>query len=683
MGKSKSGRNRERKRKAADQARHSKHSNTREEEDDDDDDKELLAAAAAWAEQAEPPSNNSKTRDSAGFPKGKKLKMSPQEQRLPLAFPRQNDENKKRSLLLPASGFLRDEEPYRESFQTALDTAYEGCVWDSPNAGAGAGDTSTSVFDEDKIQWALNIMDTEGLFRTDVTQPAGLGSKCVKTYVTRCLLGEEGTTYKYLGLRMFSHTWSAAATKGGSSTNSKSPQLQSQLKEAIKIIAGLNQRLTSQTEKHLKTLEQKRIARGMDQPVIQGRAGFDITLINRMKVSPNWKEEPMFRDGNKCPVSWHADSSLEQYSTIAVYQTLVQGEDNNSNNIKATNKKQKNKHHPPHQTNMNSQDRDWSVALRVAHDTEGPKAKRLSDITVVEESPPIAVSLQSGSAYYLLDDHNHHHQHAVLAPNDVRDASVRFSSTHRLLRQGHNVQHMLARCETICSSNFDRRKGPKIWRSEQILLNEIEFEWLRQFFIQGTENKELLWDYWNEPIQRLFQYWEQLETRTRQVLLILQNAAEERCGLLLSVKDKPFLREQRTKALATIHEILGQRSPKGPIYDSFATILMERSCKREQWAKRERDPVFKRMPPGYQPIPFPVIYNGTKESSTSNEAAFGRSPMPNGSADFLSKLALHVKAWGVCYENQSANELPEGDLLAGHLDSGPKVAASELNNISR
>ena len=50
-------------------------------------------------------------------------------------------------------------------------------------------------------------MEDEGLFRTDVTQPFSLGTKCAKTYVTRCLLGKDGTTYKYLGLRMFVHPW--------------------------------------------------------------------------------------------------------------------------------------------------------------------------------------------------------------------------------------------------------------------------------------------------------------------------------------------------------------------------------------------------------------------------------------------------------------------------------------------
>jgi alpha-ketoglutarate-dependent dioxygenase FTO len=147
---------------------------------------------------------------------------------------------------------------------------------------------------------------------------------------------------------------------------------------------------------------------------------FDIALINRMENSSNLKQEPSLGEG-KCSVSWHADSSLEHYSTIAVYHSLDQ---------------------PP------TADGARSVALRVAPHSEGPTASRRgTDIesSIATETPPIAVSLPSGSVYYLLVDFNHHHQHAVLAEGD---AGVRFSSTHRLLHDSHNVSYILERCKT-------------------------------------------------------------------------------------------------------------------------------------------------------------------------------------------------------------------------------------------
>lgn len=48
---------------------------------------------------------------------------------------------------------------------------------------------------------AFDALENGGVFRADVTQPFGLGTKCAATYVTRTLVGEPGSTYKYLGLR--------------------------------------------------------------------------------------------------------------------------------------------------------------------------------------------------------------------------------------------------------------------------------------------------------------------------------------------------------------------------------------------------------------------------------------------------------------------------------------------------
>ena len=52
-------------------------------------------------------------------------------------------------------------------------------------------------------------LEAHGFYRFDITQPHGLNSRCATTFVTRCLVGEPGITYKYLGLRMFSHPWIA------------------------------------------------------------------------------------------------------------------------------------------------------------------------------------------------------------------------------------------------------------------------------------------------------------------------------------------------------------------------------------------------------------------------------------------------------------------------------------------
>jgi len=422
----------------------------------------------------------------------------------PPAFP--HDEG----LIVPKDDFLKCVHPYEQSFKRAIDTAYEGFVVDD-DAGEGINTKSTGswkgnnikakspIFDHEAIQRALKKMDQAGIFLTDVTQPRGLGTKCAKTYVTRCLLGDEGTTYKYLGLRMFAHPWSVKpASKGLKDSNVNNGSYS--VDDALSEISKLNDTLTERTKHHLVDLEKKRKQRMGFQTngdsYISGRAKFDITLINRMTNSPDLKLEPTQKK-HKCSVSWHADSSLEHYSSIGVYQTIIS--DNGNNEKKKELKKMSlDEEQKQKLRRENELAKRWAVALRVAHDSEGPAASRRGtniDAAVVKETPVISVSMPSRSAYYLLDDFNHHHQHAVLVDNDndhdQSTAGVRYASTHRLLRESHNVNFVLERCRCVCSQFH--KKGVRVWKTEQTCLFSIESSWIRQFYIQGQGHKDNLW----------------------------------------------------------------------------------------------------------------------------------------------------------------------------------------------
>jgi alpha-ketoglutarate-dependent dioxygenase FTO len=614
--------------------------------DDDEEDDDLLAAAAAWASapsQKQQPTVHHKIKQKKPTVTTTSAKHI---HRKPPPFPTAN-----KNLPIPEHDFLKDEGIYRPSFQAALDTSYEGLAWDHPNV----------VLPESQLQQALAVLDEYGLFRTDVTQPAGLGTKLVPSYVTRCLLGEEGTTYRYLGLRMFSHPWN------GGTKNSK------KLQAALQTFQELNTKLTQRTQLHLQDLKQKRQAASrrtnddahQQEPVINGKTGFDVTLINKMTIHKRLREEPMFKGAhNKYSVGWHADSSLQHFSTIAVYQSIV-----------TPAKKTKSTFEKGADNNQN-----WSVALRVTHDAEGPNGKRLGDITVEETAPPIAVELPSGSTYYMLDDFNHHHQHAVLAPPHISSSSssssIRYSSTHRLLRQGHNVKDILKRCHKTTSAILLTATtgigGPKKWRSEQLLLTELENEWLRQFFIQGSDHKQLLWEsYWNKPIQQLFQYWQLLETQTRQVLVLLQQAAQEQCNTNAGASDQKKKKKDghNANAAATrVEQLSGDRTPKDALYSTMASLLLERAKSRDLWHKREVDPVFQKLPPGCRPIPFPVHFGGstatTKNGDDDVDECLACSPLPGGSSAYLTELASAVQAWGDAYESRSANDfLHRNDLL--------------------
>ena len=541
--------------------------------------------------------------------------------------------------LPPNQSFVQNNGNYKKAYDKALETSYEGFVYDGPGAKTDDGRT---IFAHDKIRSALKTMEAANIFRTDVTQPFGLGTKCAKTYVTRCLLGERGTTYKYLGLRMFSHPWDA----------SDSDVSDESLLDALRTIAQLNNTLTDRSETHLSALDEKRRDRGVSQPTIKGRAKFDISLINRMVTSEDLKPEPMTSKG-RCTVSWHADSCLEHYSTIGVYHTLF--EDSVDGNDDGGCKKK-----------PSLDGSGWSVALRVAHDSEGPGAgSRGADIDVVAETPVISTSLPSGAAYYMLDDFNHHHQHAVLAPESPA-GGVRFSSTHRLLRLGHNVSFVIERCRTTCAGFH--KKGPKVWRSEQLLLTDTESEWIRQFYIQGSGHRANLWPYWKEPICALLKYWSMLEARTKQILDLLRLAAEERCGVGANdgnsgtpSRAERKLREKRKKAEKAIVDIMGRNDKSfqdacDALYEPMAELLEERAKMRSLWAERAKDKVFKRMDLEYKPLPAPFVFEESDEGK-ANEEEVGRSPL----AEDLEDLVTNLRLWGKAYRSKNAADLPKID----------------------
>ena len=63
-------------------------------------------------------------------------------------------------------------------------------------------------------------------------------------------------------------------------------------------------------------------------------------------------------------------------------------------------------------------------------------------------------------------------------------------------------------------------------RSEQLALSEVEFEWIRQYFVQGSRHHELhVW--WHDPINELLALWTKLEARSRTATLALRDAAGE------------------------------------------------------------------------------------------------------------------------------------------------------------
>lgn len=188
------------------------------------------------------------------------------------------------------------------------------------------------------------------------------------------------------------------------------------------VIKRMSEEMSKEVDSELKDLSKVK--------PIKGRSCFSVSLINRMESytsKSKLKLEPTF-ETDRVTVSWHADSSLEHYSTIGVYHVIV-----NEKGEVAEDEKE--------------EEKCWRIACKVVPDAEGPNAStRTSKISDTSEPSPqyplIYVPLKNKSIYYMLDDFNHHHQHAVLSPSSEGRRTVRYSSTHRLLRYGNNVEEV-------------------------------------------------------------------------------------------------------------------------------------------------------------------------------------------------------------------------------------------------
>jgi mRNA N6-methyladenine demethylase len=600
----------------------------------------------------------------------------------------------------PSRGFLKDEPPYMASFQAAMEGPYEGFVVDSPkelqaevmyqrsnrkqeerhgkhSVASGGNDYQTSeetkrittsqkqpksnYISEANVLAALDRMNNRDEFREDVTQPFGLGTKCAKTYVTRCLVGEPGTSYKYLGLRMFAAPW--------------------QCNSDTETIQHLSTVMSKRAFQHMLELRQKRRARGAPPP--KGMSpSFDICLINRMMVTSDLKPTaalPSDSDDNpvdqgKTSVSWHADSSLEHYSTIAVYQILE------SDNNKSKSKK----------SNSSSSSKDWWVGLRVTHHAEGPHAssgRKGSSIeaALVPETPPVAVSLPSGSAYYLLDDFNHHHQHIVFTTGKEATTGVRYSCTFRKLRESHNVQYWIERGNALKKS-FNK-KGVKVWKAEYLVAQELEFEWIRQFYVQGKRHHDSLWEpYWKAPMQDLLSLWSCLEHRAYQTLELLRAATEAKVGVDTDnsthrpSKGERKERDRRKKALAVVESLLARSDTEdgsmanatealSQLFIPMAECLEEEAKKRELWEKREKDHVFRELHPDCRPLPVPFRFHRPAGETIQQSTPWGSSPFPK-SPSALREMAQQVRQLGEAFDESNSDKVPPSWKHAVSMDWG-------------
>ena len=196
-----------------------------------------------------------------------------------------------------------------ENFTEVLERSYTGFRIDQPE-----------VFDRDfheNMQKSLRMLT----YDFDIVQPLGLNTPLAQTMVKRVLVGAEGMTYKYLGIRMFSIPFE-------------------------KEMERCNSILSKRTRELAKS---------------EGDEEYNLVLINQclpQSKKVKLKFEPTFKD-QKVPqsISWHADSMLKHFSSIACYHWQPEIEVGNE---------------------------PWQIGLRVEPHSEGPtKNQRDSGVSML------------------------------------------------------------------------------------------------------------------------------------------------------------------------------------------------------------------------------------------------------------------------------------------------------------
>nr|XP_020655707.1 alpha-ketoglutarate-dependent dioxygenase FTO isoform X3 [Pogona vitticeps] len=373
-----------------------------------------------------------------------------------------------------------------------------------------------------EVQEAFGLLQKHVCLFQDLVRIKG---KDFVTPVSRILIGNPGYTYKYLNTRLFTVPWPVE----GYEINYSHPEISKACEALIKLNEHLRREtvlaLQEQNLSETKGTEDSVVTEKLQEeaaPVTESgcaspdqsavhvpkndcadlkeRTSYNLTLLNYMDPQrmPFLKQEPYFGMG-KMAVSWHHDENLVERSTVAVYSSCREEPDSHEKEAWCG--------------------RDpavWHVALKVAWDIK---------------TPGLAVPLYQGDCYLMLDDMNMTHQHCVLAGHQPR-----FSSTHRVAEECSQgtLPYILGRCNAALENlHGDTALGCLALKSLDIgtikgveeIHNEVEFEWLRQFWFQGKRYQKCT-DWWDQPMAVLEEHWRKMELMTSHLLCELRKEGQ-------------------------------------------------------------------------------------------------------------------------------------------------------------
>ncbi|KAE8607932.1 hypothetical protein XENTR_v10011331 [Xenopus tropicalis] len=188
------------------------------------------------------------------------------------------------------------------------------------------------------------------------------------------------------------------------------------------------------------------------------------------------------------------------------------------------------------------------------------------------------------------DDLNKTHQHCVIA-----GCQPRFSSTHRVAESSRDTfQYIKSQCNSALQNlHMDPDTGaaalkslePRVLGQTEEIHNEVEFEWLRQFWFQGKRYNKCT-TFWKEAMTELENHWKQMETMTSLVLKAIENenlTVDEKCNILKNI----------------------------------LPCLVERQNLRQEWRERCRSKLAKKLPPDQAPCCYPYWNDDNKSMPLS------------------------------------------------------------------
>nr|XP_025039442.1 alpha-ketoglutarate-dependent dioxygenase FTO isoform X3 [Pelodiscus sinensis] len=412
------------------------------------------------------------------------------------------------------------------------------------------------------VQEAFVTLQKHDCFFQDLVRIKG---KDFFTPVSRILIGNPGYTYKYLNTRLFTVPWPMDDFE----IKYCHPELFTACKALIKLNDYLNieavQALQEQNLFETKETDDTAVTdREQDFAFIKGkgslledqstlhtprnsctslkyRTSYNLTLLNYMDPlqMPYLKQEPYFGMGNMA-VSWHHDENLVERSTVAVYNYSCEGSASDKVN----------------EQDMEGRDpADWHVGLKVAWDIK---------------TPGLAIPLHPGDCYFMLDDLNMTHQHCVLA-----GLQPRFSSTHRVAEcSTGTLEYIFGQCEVALQNlQADSDSAALSLKSLEVQVvkevegihNEVEFEWLRQFWFQGKRYMKCT-GWWSEPMAKLEEFWKKMEFMTS--LVLCEVGKDERT------------REQRNEIISCFFPLLTERQELRKEWAASWINIIEQNCSK-------------------------------------------------------------------------------------------------------